>query len=238
MSDIQAIKQKVANLLEEKGLNANAVSLQMGYERSYLKQFITKENPKRLSDKARRALAVILDVSEQDLTDEDLSMRTFLPASFHGVANISESLTKLFRGPATTPQAHLDIIDVEACCGNGKECLSEKSLGQVSIPLDTFKSITNTSPDKVKLIKASGDSMEPTIKDSDMVWVDTSNNFISSDGIYLLKMPTGLAIKRVQAGMSDITVKSDNPKYSDITSSVEEVNVIGKVVYIWNGRKV
>ena len=239
MSEIQKIKQKVAKLLEEKGLNANAVSLQIGYERTYLKQFLTKENPKRLSERARRSLAVILDIPEQELTDEDLSLRDILPTSFQGFANISKSITDLFGKPKVQTHAKISIIDVTACCGDGVDNLQENTCGEIALPMEEFKSITNSAPENIKLIKATGDSMEPTIRDGDLVWIDIANCFISSDGIYLLRMPTaGLAIKRVQAGLTNISVKSDNPKYSDITAEVGEIKVIGKVIYIWNGRKV
>lgn len=238
MNKIQEIKQKVAMLLEQKGLNANAVSLQIGYERTYLKQFLTKENPKRLSERARKALAIMLEVPEQELTDEDLSLKSLLPFSLYGTTNMSEGLIKMLGGIRKPTHADISIIDVTACCGNGVDNLEEKSIGEISLPLEEFKSITNTAPENIKLIKASGDSMDPTIKDGDMVWIDTANCFINSDGVYLLRMPTGLAIKRIQSGLSNITVKSDNPKYSDITAEIGEIRVIGKVIYIWNGRKV
>ena len=238
MNEIQKIKQKVAQLLEEKGLSQNSVSMMMGYERTYLSQFINRENPKRLSERARKALSKILEVAEQDLTDEDLSLKSILPFSFYGTTNVSEGLVKMFGGIRKPTHADISIIDVTACCGNGVDNLEEKPIGEISLPLEEFKSITNTAPENIKLIKASGDSMDPTIKDGDMVWIDTSNCFINSDGVYLLRMPTGLAIKRIQSGLSNITVKSDNPKYSDITAEVGEIKVIGKVIYIWNGKKV
>ena len=238
MNKIQEIKQKVAMLLEQKGLNANAVSLQIGYERTYLKQFLTKENPKRLSERARKALAIMLEVPEQELTDEDLSLKSLLPFSLYGTTNMSKGLIKMLGGIREQTHAVISIIGATACCGNGVDNLQEKNLGEISLPLEEFKSITTTAPENIKLIKASGDSMDPTIKDGDMVWIDTANCFISSDGVYLLRMPTGLAIKRVQSGLSNITVKSDNPKYSDITADIGEIKVIGKVIYIWNGRKV
>lgn len=236
MTNIQEIKQKVARLIEEKGLSQNSVSLQMGYERTYLTQFINRENPKRLSDKARRRLATILEVPEQELTDEDLS-DTIEPLFIAGANQAIETATNFFRSLKST--AKIDIINVSACCGNGQETFSEKTCGHVSIPLEELKSITNISPNNIKLIKATGDSMDPTIKDGDMVWIDTGNNFISSDGIYLLRMPTGLAIKRIQTELTGaIAIKSDNDKYSNTTANVGEINVIGKVIYIWNGKKV
>jgi phage repressor protein C with HTH and peptisase S24 domain len=51
-------------------------------------------------------------------------------------------------------------------------------------------------------------------------------------------MATGLAVKRLQAGLSNVVIKSDNPTYSDITAEVGELKIIGKVVHILNSRRV
>ena len=190
MKTQQEIRLFIVEKLKEKNIALNAASLSIGCNGTYLFQYTNKGVPKRLPEMPRKKLAALLDVPEQDLTDVDLSKPSFEPAFIAGVNSIANHIVSCLTTKEEKNDVTIDIIDVEACCGAGKECLSEKSLGQVSIPLDTFKSITNTSPEKVKLIKASGDSMEPTIKDSDMVWVDTANNFISSDGIYLLRMPT------------------------------------------------
>ena len=72
---------------------------------------------------------------------------------------------------------------------------------------------------------------------SAIVWVDISNNFIGSDGIYLIRMATGLAVKRLQAGLNNVVIKSDNQSYSDITAEVGEVKIVGRVVHILNSRR-
>lgn len=237
MKTQEEVRNFVVEKLKEKNIALNAASLAIGKHGTYLFQFTTKAVPKRLPEAQRKRLATILEVSEQELTDQDLSAISMIPASFAGVTNITKNIADKVL-PSILTTARIDIIEVTACCGDGEDVLSEKKCGQISMPLEEFKSITNTMPGNIKLIKASGDSMDPTIKDGDMVWIDMSNNFISSDGVYLLRMSTGLAIKRVQSGLSNITVKSDNPKYSDITADIGEIKVIGKVIYIWNGRKV
>lgn len=237
MKTPEEVRKFVVDKLKEKNIALNAASVAIGKHGTYLFQFTTRQVPKRLPEAQRKKLANLLEVNEQELTDEDLSAMSFVPPSIAGALNIAKSITeRLFPNEETT--ATLDIVDVTACCGNGNEITSEKTYGQISMSLEEFNTITNTSPENIKLIKASGDSMDPTIKDGDMAWIDISNCFISSDGIYLLRMPTGLAIKRVQTGFNDISIKSDNPKYSDITADIGEIKVIGKVIYIWNGRKV
>lgn len=162
---------------------------------------------------------------------------SLLPAHFIGVtetANQVEKATPKFR----ENEVIIEMIDATACCGDGIDNLPEKVCGHWHLPTAEFKTITSVAPSNIKMLRVQGDSMQPTINEGDWVWVDTSNNFISSDGMYLIKMHTGLAVKRLQSGLSNIVIKSDNTSYSDITADVGEVQIIGKVVYILNGRRV
>lgn len=229
MATIQDVKNKVGQLIEEKGLSYNNIALTLGKNPSYLQKFVTKDSPKRLPEDFRRGLAMILNVDEQELTDQPL-----LP-HITGTIAIAEKITSLFN---KKDYAVIEIIDATACCGNGVEALSEKVCGHWKLPTAEFNSITTGNPNNIKMLRVQGDSMIPTINDGDWVWVDVSNNFISSDGMYLIKMHTGLAVKRLQSGLNNIKIKSDNPTYSDITADIGEINIIGKVVYILNGRRV
>ena len=103
-----------------------------------------------------------------------------------------------------------------------------------------FRAMSLTSsPKNVKMIKAMGDSMSPTINDGDWCFVDVSLNSAVSDGVYLIKIKSGIAIKRLQFGFTDnVVVKSDNPCYDPDNVNLTDVNVVGKVVYVLNDRKV
>lgn len=229
MATIQEIKDKVGRLVEEKGLSYNNIALTLGKNPSYLQKFVKEASPKRLPEDFRRGLALILDVDEQELSDQPL-----LP-HLTGVNAVAKKITSLL---TKKDEVIVDMIDATACCGDGVEALSEKVCGHWKLPTAEFNSITTGNPNNIKMLRVQGDSMQPTINDGDWVWVDISNNFISSDGMYLIRMATGLAVKRLQSGLSNIVIKSDNPTYSDITADIGEINIIGKVVYILNGRRV
>lgn len=68
MATIQDVKNKVGQLIEEKGLSYNNIALTLGKNPSYLQKFVTKASPKRLPEDFRRGLAMILNVDEQELT--------------------------------------------------------------------------------------------------------------------------------------------------------------------------
>jgi len=92
------------------------------------------------------------------------------------------------------------------------------------------------SPDKMSLIKVSGDSMEPTLLSGDLVLVDHGRNSIASQGgIYAISIDDEIMIKRVQPSFPDkLLIISDNKQYAPYKMSTANVRVNGKV--IWYAR--
>lgn len=208
------VKKFIADKIRERGLSLNDLSIQIGKNGTYLFQFVNRPSPKRLGEVERKKLAKILDVDEQLLTD--------LP-----ILSTKEN----------PDNAHIDIISATPCCGSGNDC-SEDIIGQWVMPLQDFKRLTSTSPERVKLMQVYGDSMQPTINDSDFILTDISHNSFDTDGIYLIRMINGLVVKRLQAGLNAISIISDNPNYKPIEASIGEVKIIGKVIKILNVRSV
>jgi hypothetical protein len=225
----EEIRAKIAKLIEEKNLSLAKVSTQIGKNVAYLHQYINKGSPLRLPEEQRRRLSAILGVEEQELTDLPI------PAHMTGVSMVADKIASMF---TKSDVVTIDMIDATACCGDGIDNLPEKVCGHWRLPLSEFKTLASGTPENIKMLRVQGDSMTPTISEGDFVWVDTSNNYIGSDGIYLIRMATGLAVKRLQAGLSNIVIKSDNPTYSNITAEVGEVKIVGKVVHILNSRRV
>lgn len=135
-----------------------------------------------------------------------------------------------------TENVKIDIISATACCGNGNET-DEEVIGSMRLPYENFRTLTYAPPHKIKMLQVSGDSMKPTINDGDFVMVDTSITS-PADGVYIIRMLTGLAVKRIQVGMDKINIVSDNPLYQPLTASAGEINIVGKVINIFNINKV
>lgn len=219
------------SLLREKrkvlGLSQAEVGKAIGVSQQHVDRF-EKGYPVPLSKIS--ALAEVLQMDKAMLLPDDLR-----PAHMNGVEMVAEKITSLF---SKKDEVVIDMIDATACCGDGIDNLPEKTCGHWKLPTAEFKSITSGNPNNIKMLRVQGDSMQPTINEGDFVWVDISNNYIGSDGIYLIRMATGLAVKRLQSGLNNIVIKSDNQSYSDITADVGEIKIIGRVVYILNGRRV
>lgn len=92
----------------------------------------------------------------------------------------------------------------------------------------------------LRFIHAYGDSMEPTLKSGDVLLVDTGIRDVKIDGIYALRAHDRLFVKRVRQRMDGkFEISSDNPTHKtvDVLNGDNEVDVIGRVVWYWNGHK-
>lgn len=128
----------------------------------------------------------------------------------------------------------IDILDVSACCGEGTENFTENVIGQQMMTLPALRELTTSAPENIKIIKAIGESMLPTIHPNDVVWIDISVTSPTSDGLYAIIVGSDLMIKRIQINPFDnsATIKSDNTQYATfINKNYNEVRVIGRVIY-------
>ena len=92
----------------------------------------------------------------------------------------------------------------------------------------------------LRFIHAYGESMAPTFSDGDVLLVDTGARDTSIDGIFVLSANRRLYIKRVRQRMDGrYEVSSDNPniKSADVLDGSHQLNVLGRVVWVWNGHK-
>jgi len=92
------------------------------------------------------------------------------------------------------------------------------------------KKIIDKDLDAINVI---GDSMEPTIKDGSIIFIDRNDKNIQNGGIFVVSTPAGVFVKRLNLKSSgELELISDNPLYPN--ESVKEAEIIGKVVKIMN----
>ena len=147
---------------------------------------------------------------------------------------------ELFAGNTGTPNNYVSIkiFDVMACCGTGIEALQENIIGTWDIPLAKFRDFTTANPANAYMFQVSGDSMQPTLNSGDWAVADISQNFISSDGLYLIRTAAGLSVKRILAGLNDISIISDNTNYPNFSANVGEIQILGRIIYTLNAHKI
>lgn len=208
----EEVRNHIKELLDKKNIKLREASLFVGQNEAYMHQFFSKRSPLRLPEHVRRKLALLLCVDESEITD------------------ISVETKK-----DTTDLVPIEIIDAVASCGKGAQNFNPVPIGKYLISLQNLKDITASSPENIKIIRARGDSMEPTINDSDVIWVDISYQRVDGDGIYLFRSGSQLLAKRARVNLIDgsVVISSDNTKYPPFNAdSADEVSVIGKIISI------
>jgi phage repressor protein C with HTH and peptisase S24 domain len=88
------------------------------------------------------------------------------------------------------------------------------------------------------VVRVEGDSMEPTLMESDTVLINKNANVIGAGGgIFAINWHDMVLVKRLQMNpqTNEIIIKSDNPNYDSIVVKPDEIEIEGKV--IWYGRE-
>ncbi|MXN99402.1 helix-turn-helix transcriptional regulator [Shinella zoogloeoides] len=82
--------------------------------------------------------------------------------------------------------------------------------------------------------------MEETIRDGDVLLIDTSINRIKDNAIYIVVYGDMVLVKRVHGRLNgSLQLISDNPRYppEEVTSAeVDQLNIAGRVM--WFGRTI
>ena len=155
--------------------------------------------------------------------------------------------TRNLSGAATAPDDDADTVylSVMSACGSmgpGNELLTDDVLlGEVPFSRRWLSlNIPGCRPDALRLIHAYGDSMAGTLNSGDFAVIDTSCCTVDYPGVYLLHVNRLLFIKRVSFRMDGrMVVSSDNQAapVSEVLDGAHQLDVRGRVVYGWNGKR-
>jgi phage repressor protein C with HTH and peptisase S24 domain len=183
----------------------------VGKNAAYLQQYVTRKSPRTLPEEIRRKLAAFFGVDDSQLG---------------GAGDISYA-AKPVRDWVEVPRLSLD-----ASAGPGAFAAEE-------LPFDAFGFSARwlrergLEPKMVSAIAVRGDSMEPLLQDGDEILVDRARRSLK-DGVHVVRLGDALLVKRVQTGRpGKLLLVSQNPAYPPIEAALEEVDVIGRVV--WKG---
>jgi SOS-response transcriptional repressor LexA len=120
--------------------------------------------------------------------------------------------------------------DVRASAGGGAFTFDE-NYEVLTVDKTILNNIVSSSNQEIEAINVDGDSMEPTLQDGSIVFIDREQRNISKDGIYIASTNVGLFIKRIrQRADGMIELISDNKAYSPEVMLPEEIQIVGRVV--------
>ena len=104
---------------------------------------------------------------------------------------------------------------------------------------DWIRTTLGVQPEDLRLESAVGESMQPTINDSDLLLIDTTDVKLREFGVYVLEFENERLVKRVQRKLDgSVILISDNIIYEPERIPSEragDIRVIGRVV--WSGGR-
>lgn len=109
---------------------------------------------------------------------------------------------------------------------------SEQVVDYIAFKAGWIRRELKVDPRNLLLVEAIGDSMTPTIKDSDLMLVDLGEPRFRQDGIYVIRLGDDLVVRRIQrAPNRKFMIRSDNPAYESIVVSSEDAGIVGRVIW-------
>ncbi len=154
----------------------------------------------------------------------------------------SHSAQDSAKGTDDTIYCKIPLFNIKASSGHETFVNDEKIGADLIFRRDWLDRELNSNPDNLFILSAESDSMEPTIQHDALLIVDKSIDRIITEGIYILRRGDTILIKRIRK-LSENTIEliSDNPAYGKESiklSNQSGVTILGKVIYIWSGRKI
>jgi len=122
------------------------------------------------------------------------------------------------------------FADIRASAGGGAEIFNE-NYETISIDEKIMHNMVGLGNTELEAIHVDGESMEPTLQDGSIVFIDKTQTNINKNGIFIASTTGGLFIKRIQQradGMIELI--SDNSVYPPQAIHPDEISIVGKVV--------
>ena len=120
--------------------------------------------------------------------------------------------------------------DIRASAGGGAFPFNE-NYELLSVDRTIFEKMVPLGSRSIEAIRVDGESMEPTLRDGSIVFIDRAQCNINKEGIYVATTTAGLFIKRIRQRVDGtIELISDNTAYSPEILLPDEVQIVGRVV--------
>ncbi|WP_157035646.1 S24 family peptidase [Sphingobium chungbukense] len=200
----------------------------------------------------QRDLAVALGLEENKISKVKKGERQFKAAELLAAREwlATAGRPSIRQGPTVHP----DIPPTRGVAdGDGMVMLKQINLGfamgdgtnlddyfeesEIGFDPNQLRAISRAPSTRLIVAHGAGDSMQPTLLDSDTLVIDTTQTKLNMmDRIWAISLYGAGAVKRLRpAAEGKVEIISDNPIHGAKLVSAEDVRIIGRVV--WSGRR-
>lgn len=128
---------------------------------------------------------------------------------------------------------------IEAAAAGNEPPPARPTTEYIAFRHDWIRAAFGIAPEELAMEVAVGESMDPTIRNGDLLLVDTTDRAMSGFGVYVVEVSGERLVKRVQRKVNgSLVLISDNAAYQTDSippDLVGDVVVIGRVVWIGGG---
>ncbi len=221
MANLDTIRKRLEKYILSSGHTFREVSLSIGRKDSYIQQYIKYGYPKRLKEVDRKRVCNFLNINEEELIDDDLSKSSTLDTLQLNLHDLKSNIT--------------DFVCIDICDQDYQN--QERIIGRMAFNQKEFYGWCNGNPHHLKILRFNSDNMEPTLLAGTLVIYDSNSAEYSGDGLYIIRYDDNIMLKRLQkTAAATYALKSDNPRYQDITCHKDEFEIIGRVVNALQSR--
>lgn len=221
------VAHRVAALMASAGMNQKHLARVAGLNETYVRDLLKgrSKNPKH---QHLAKLAEALDTTvDQLMAAEGRPMSGIQPEGLirddaHGLGLATTSITE---------------VDVYAGMGGGGTPNAERILGEWQMPTEWLRQEVRGDLANIMIITLEGDSMAETLSPGDKVIVDLNRKLPSPPGIFVVWDGLAMVAKRLEyldhSIPPSVRIISDNTRYAPYELTVEEINVIGRIMGRW-----
>jgi len=241
---LDPIRRRVLELIAHRDppTDLKKASIACGKNHAYLHQFVHRGTPRKLPEDVRHLLAGHLGVDESELRDggppqvAPSGARQSPAMTTRRAVTYARALT-IDNDPAV---AAVPEVNINASAGGGALVDHERRGDNWYFPASWLRHELRAEAENLRIISIDGDSMEPILEAGDKILIDTSRKAPSPPGIFVLYDGMGLVAKQLEpvpnTEPARVLIRSANPRYQDYERTVDEVSIIGRVV--WYARRV
>ena len=155
--------------------------------------------------------------------------------SYEDVKKIEQYFNISFDKKESKEYITLEHIHISPSCGAGTTVINLPEVTPITLGKKMIESVLHVSnPMNLKVFTASGDSMEDTIDDGNLLLVDTGRTDFNNGGIFIITINNEWFVKRLRRKLNgQLDIISDNPAYpveSYMPDDNIEIVVKGRVI--------